>query len=329
MGHRDSPQRAENPNCAWCASADVITSSKFRSSGWEVLECRKCGTSFIWPRPSAFGTFRLYESAGNSGEDRQVAIRAAFCKSEVALAYLQMLPLSDDRPRRLLDVGCSTGAFLIAARRMGWDAMGIELDPVAADIARQVSNCRVSVGSVEDCLETLPEYDAVVMSHSLEHLTHPRSVLQMLTTHLAQGGHLLVRTPNSSSIAASSLGRTWPWFSPPSHLTFFSPQSFAALEPLGFIPRRILVHRGEARPLLVDFIFGLVKSCTGLRPYQRLGSSRAVAVSSPGRPLIPILARIESRLDRLLTPVFGWADSGDQEILAIIAFHRSLQATGV
>ena len=47
---------------------------------------------------------------------------------------------------RLLDVGCGNGYFLAFMRRMGWNVSGVEIDPGAVRIAREVLKFLFSKG---------------------------------------------------------------------------------------------------------------------------------------------------------------------------------------
>jgi 2-polyprenyl-3-methyl-5-hydroxy-6-metoxy-1,4-benzoquinol methylase len=78
---------------------------------------------------------------------------------------------------------------------------GAELDPVAAEEARQV--CRtVVVGDLQHLdLSTLPHYDVVLFGDTLEHLPDPGAVLARLRPRVKPGGVLVVSVPNIANWA--------------------------------------------------------------------------------------------------------------------------------
>lgn len=102
----------------------------------------------------------------------------------------------------ILDAGTSTGYL---ARRLvaeGRRVDGAELDPAAADIARQVCDF-VWVGDLSrlDPDELPRHYDVVLFADTLEHLPDPPAVLRRLRSRLAPGGQLVVSLPNVANWA--------------------------------------------------------------------------------------------------------------------------------
>ncbi len=115
----------------------------------------------------------------------------------------QMRAYIPDSARRILDVGCGTGAFAAGLRevRAGsgteLEIWGIEL---AADAAATAATRlhRVITGRVEDAVATLPaaHFDCVVCNDILEHLAWPDAVLRDLRRVLRPGGVVVASIPN-------------------------------------------------------------------------------------------------------------------------------------
>ena len=106
---------------------------------------------------------------------------------------LAMLP---DNARRVLDVGCGTGANLLEMRSQGRDVHGVTLSESEAAIVRALGiDCTIA-----DCGAPLPfapgEFQAIVASHVLEHLPWPETAVQNLLPLLAPGAALFVAVPN-------------------------------------------------------------------------------------------------------------------------------------
>lgn len=110
--------------------------------------------------------------------------------------------LVDRLPRplgRVLDVGCGAGAVGAELRRNGAAHLtGIELDPGAAAVAREVFD-DVIEGDARAAAERLAvaSFDTIVCYDILEHLYDPAAVLRALHTAVAPGGHLHVSVPNA------------------------------------------------------------------------------------------------------------------------------------
>ncbi|MEW6745863.1 MAG: methyltransferase domain-containing protein [Planctomycetota bacterium] len=100
--------------------------------------------------------------------------------------------------RRVLDVGCGTGALGGALKReRECEVWGIELDRDAAREAREVLD-HVLEGDVSGLAGTLPEsfFDAIALADVLEHVADPARLLRGLRRSLAPGGNLVLSVPN-------------------------------------------------------------------------------------------------------------------------------------
>ena len=130
----------------------------------------------------------------------------------------------------VLDVGCSTGAFL---HRLGRDfprdyrATGIEVSTAALDHAR-----RQGVDVVGDSLLThdfgTRRFDAVTFWAVLEHLPQPTAFVQRAWELTRPGGCLLALVPNLGSLAVRSLGSRYRYLLP-QHVNYFSRSTLASL----------------------------------------------------------------------------------------------------
>jgi len=97
--------------------------------------------------------------------------------------------------RRLLDVGAHAGRFIATARRAGWDAEGLELNPKTRAYAAAVTGATVHQGNVHT-FDADARYDAVTLTDVLEHIPEPRAVLGRVQRFLAPGGWVAVKVPN-------------------------------------------------------------------------------------------------------------------------------------
>jgi 2-polyprenyl-3-methyl-5-hydroxy-6-metoxy-1,4-benzoquinol methylase len=98
--------------------------------------------------------------------------------------------------RRVLDLGCASGALGAALKARGATVVGVERDPAYAALARE---CLDEV--VEADLETfdpapLGTFDVLVAGDVLEHLADPWSVLRRFAAVVEPGGTVVVSLPN-------------------------------------------------------------------------------------------------------------------------------------
>mgnify|MGYP000932219670 CR=1 FL=1 len=142
-------------------------------------------------------------------------------------------------PRGLLvDVGCGNGEKLEIAAQLGWQTLGLELDPSAAQAAR-LRGLEIREGgyALLGQLGQLGQLaDCIVCSHVLEHVHQPLELLQLLRRALKPGGTLLLSTPNARSHLRSRYGRNWRGLEAPRHLAIPAQQWLVrALEAQGFV----------------------------------------------------------------------------------------------
>jgi 2-polyprenyl-3-methyl-5-hydroxy-6-metoxy-1,4-benzoquinol methylase len=146
----------------------------------------------------------------------------------------------------LLDVGCSSGPFILAARDFGVEAEGVEPSPGPARTATQ-SGLKVYQGYLNDI--NLPEesFDVITLFEVLEHLREPLSLFKECHRVLKSGGLLVIRTGNTDSWTVQCMKGRWQYFSireHGGHISFFNPLSMRKLaERSGFMVADIKTHR--------------------------------------------------------------------------------------
>jgi len=149
---------------------------------------------------------------------------------------------------RLLDVGCGSGRYLAFMRSLGWTVQGIEPDEQAASCARQNFGLPVKTGLIEESDFPDAAFDAVTVSHVIEHVSRPGTFLAACFRKLRPGGKLVITTPNFESLGHRVFRRHWSILEPPRHLHIFSPASLGAyVEGAGFRAVRVFTASRGAR----------------------------------------------------------------------------------
>jgi 2-polyprenyl-3-methyl-5-hydroxy-6-metoxy-1,4-benzoquinol methylase len=127
-----------------------------------------------------------------------------------------------------LDLGCGNGDFLALVSQLGWQVQGLEPDPAAAKIARE-RGFPVLAANVETADFTPDSFDAITLSHVLEHLLNPAETLERITRWLKPRGTLVTITPNPVSGSATAFGKFWYALDAPRHLVIPSPRGLKRL----------------------------------------------------------------------------------------------------
>lgn len=246
---------------------------------WTMYRCGDCGSGYLDPRPTPETIGRAYEQyythndpeevpTGELGSLRRLRRRLAngyknwrfgsglvpSNRIGVAAAYLipSMRGLLDRQfrhlPRhesggRVLDVGCGDGGFLRNAEAMGWQAVGTDLDPVVVENANK-RGLDVRLGTVEGLDGP---FDAITISHVIEHVHDPVAVIASCFALLADNGTLWIETPNINARGLKRFGEDWRGLEPPRHLVLFSRRALAnVLQVSGFVQIRDLPQSGAA-----------------------------------------------------------------------------------
>lgn len=159
--------------------------------------------------------------------------------------YLPSLPHG-----RLLDVGCGSGMMMKRMAELGWQVQGIDFAPKAVEVARS-QGLDVRLGGLDEQGFDEDSFDAVVMSHVIEHVSYPRELLANCYRLLKPGGHLVSITPNASSWGHHLYQRNWTNLDPPRHLHVFTVEAMAMLaEECGFRRARVTSVPANAHGVL-------------------------------------------------------------------------------
>ena len=131
---RTKPRMDRPIDCPTCRSS-TGPCRLLEKNGCTLFRCSDCDHIFVHPvpGPEEIAQFYSFESDYMTGAE-QLASAPIPCKFIDRIDRLCALR-SDGR---LLDVGCSYGQMLRAAREAGFDPVGLEMNPDTAAIARQL-----------------------------------------------------------------------------------------------------------------------------------------------------------------------------------------------
>ena len=123
---------------------------------------------------------------------------------------------------KLLEIGCGHGEKLSRFKSLGWNVIGQEIDPLAARYAEKHYEVPILLGPLHEHSLPSNRFDAIIMSHVLEHVPDPKQILDDCFRLLTDGGELIIITPNSESLAHKKFKQNWRGLEPPRHLHLFA-----------------------------------------------------------------------------------------------------------
>lgn len=129
---------------------------------------------------------------------------------------------------RLLEVGCGSGLGLQSMQEKGWSVTGVDFDLGAVDAARG-KGLDVRHGQLSALAFADESFDAVVMSHVIEHVPSPIELLRECRRVLKDNGVVIALTPNAKSRGHRRYARHWRGLEPPRHLQIFTEESLAGV----------------------------------------------------------------------------------------------------
>lgn len=248
------------------------TFSPAHSKTFQVMRCDSCTHVFCGPIPN--------DIASNYQEvvDEEY-LRHSDSRRMSAVAVLSALRRRQSQGR-LLDIGCATGDFLLAAKEQNFSVEGIELSLWSSKIARDrgLSVHREYLDAFAP--KHRGEYDVATLWGVIEHFAHPRRELRNIADLLRPGGLLALWTGDVDSTTSRLLGRKW-WYWQGQHIQYFTERSLkqlvreAGLEPVAtklypFAASLETVSNSLRRYRSRDLLLSLVKPLFRVKPTWHL-----------------------------------------------------------
>lgn len=187
---------------------------------YQLVRCGACGLVRLVDPPSpqempfhyGQGYHKAIENAGETG----LTLRWKRHRNTV----LSLKPQG-----AILDIGCSSGAFLRTLKDGRWRLHGVEISEEEAERARVSAGAEVFVGDPLDAPFEPESFDVITCFHLLEHVHRPVELLKRVRTWLKPGGFFYVILPNIDSWEARIFRSYWYGLELPRHLFHFSPYS--------------------------------------------------------------------------------------------------------
>ncbi len=222
--------RKSNPS-AWIARTCPACKSNRRRRVWDkgslhVERCLQCDVYYANPAAADLASGKFYNRLGHSFYLSPDKLESDYTpvRFKREIRYFRKWCSGG----RVLDIGCSTGAFLCRLKELGdYQGVGIDIAGPALDYAESKG--------VQVIRETFLSYNfggqrfqAVTFWAVLEHLLEPLLFLRKASELLELGGLCFVLVPNRRSLAVRLLGVRYRYIMP-DHLNYFSRRTLIEL----------------------------------------------------------------------------------------------------
>jgi len=236
------------PNCYLCGTSgnllyQGLKDRLFGASGeWNLKKCPnpECGLVWLDPMPLEEEVGKAYQKYYTHQEINHIK-RSLFESLLRKIFYLvakdipsnllgltakeielKSMYLANIKPGKLLDVGCGSGKFLNQMQLTGWEVEGVDFDITAVEALRIRYGINVHAGNLETAKYPDNYFDAITISHVIEHVHDPINLLTECYRILKSDGSLVVTTPNINSWGHQKFRANWRGLEPPRHIHLFS-----------------------------------------------------------------------------------------------------------
>jgi 2-polyprenyl-3-methyl-5-hydroxy-6-metoxy-1,4-benzoquinol methylase len=216
----------EDVECNICESRESV---QFLSMERFVYrKCTRCGLVYQNPRPVFHNLRTRYRENYFSYE----------LQNQENFFHLMKLGLNDIRfdrfycdsgaGRNFLDIGCATGLLLNYVKNKGWNTKGVEICRESAEYGIKRFGLDIFIGTIEEAHLPDKHFDVVHLSHLIEHVPDPKSLLFEVKRILKPGGHMVLTTPNVDGFQARVSGERWR-SAIPDHIYLFAKKTMRVL----------------------------------------------------------------------------------------------------
>src|SRR6185437_11958409 len=217
--------------CPLGCSDDLQTSAIILTEG-PLLRCAMCSQLLSSCTHGQYErALKKWDSSNGTIPEAQSAARFQQVTERRLRCALRLLGRLSPPPLRLLDVGCSSGALLAVAAKLGFSPSGVEIASKAAETAQR-AGFEVFCGMLHEARFADEAFDVITAFELIEHLNAPLLLLSECHRILKPEGVLILNTPNAGSWTAGVMRECWDGFNLSSmggHVSFFSPRSLANL----------------------------------------------------------------------------------------------------
>jgi len=190
--------------CNACGADDFRELSQVAE--WHIGQCRQCSLIYLNPMPffepsSEFSDMSL-DFQYTQFQHEVTSEVVEYDKKQFNIHVDEMTKYSGDdiKPGKFLDIGCGSGSTVRAATDLGWDAVGIDIDPALIKLGQEKFQANIKCSPLLESGFEEKQYQFIRLRDVIEHLPNPYDALLEIKRLLIPGGFVLMATPNEDAL---------------------------------------------------------------------------------------------------------------------------------
>ena len=208
---------------------------KFNKNSFSFLQCPKCNSLYVSPRPSSEVFDAFYEDSISSKYWSDVfypTVEESRKKLLIKPKAKKILNLIKGLPKNpvVLDVGCGTGTFLEAIKEIKPKIMSCGIEP-SSNMAKKAldKGFNIENSTAENSKKFKNYADLVVCFEVTEHVHNTQEFLSKLTSFCKPGGTVLITSLTCDGFDIKTLWKDSNSVYPPHHINLLSKLGYRSL----------------------------------------------------------------------------------------------------
>ena len=204
-------------------------SHAFKKKGYNYLECQNTGTLIVNPRPSMTDLSNFYKNS----KSNDFWYKNFFLPKLRQRVNFTIKPkinfltknFKSYQKKRIIDIGCGSGDFLINLKKKWKNAKLFGLEPSETMSKKFKDNDIKIINDVIENFKVKKKFDVATCFELFEHVYDPNLFIKSLSNVLSRNGLLYLSTLNADGFDIKYLRESSNSIYPPYHLNFFSIKS--------------------------------------------------------------------------------------------------------
>lgn len=226
-------------SCNACGANDFRELSNV--DGWHIGECNRCSLIYLNPMPffepsNEFSEMSLdfqYTRFQHQITDEILQHdRRQFLQQVKEMEHISGKKFENGK---FLDIGCGSGSTVRAAVDLGWEAVGVDIDPELIRVGKEQLQVDLRCSPLLESGFEENQFHFIRLRDVIEHLPNPYDVLREVKRLLHPDGFAVIATPNEDALPtqvrllAGHKRDTVATVVPPHHVHGFTPKTLKCI----------------------------------------------------------------------------------------------------